>query len=117
MLPPSTTDRTDERGQNLRGPMEGRPETAGLGSLEERVDLRNNLETRGRYILRAQGYLKRLSVDTEVGLRHKGKLAGGQETASRGGGSGGGNTIGVGPPPSPGNLAPDQGVVQAYSQA
>ena len=45
--PPPHTDRTDEGGQNLRGPTEGRPKTAGSGSSEKRVDLGDNVETCG----------------------------------------------------------------------
>ena len=56
------------------------------------------------------------SVNLEVGPRHKGELAGGQKMAHRGGRSGGGDTVGVGPPTSPGSLAPDQGVVQGCGQ-
>ena len=92
--------------------MEGRPKTAGSGSLEELVDISDNVETRGQESLHALIYLKIPSVDTEVGTRHKVKLAGGQEAASRGGGIRGGDTVGFVPPSSPGSLAPDQGVVQ-----
>ena len=66
--------------------------------------------------LRAPGYRKRPIVNSEVGLRHKGDLAGGKKTAGRGGGSGGGDTVVVGPPTSPGSLAPYQGVVQGCGQ-
>ena len=59
-----------------------------------------------RYIAKYQALI------LEVGPCHKGKLAGGQKMASRGGGSGGGETVGVVPPTSRVSLAPDQGVVQ-----
>ena len=48
----------------------------------------------------------------EVGTRHKGEPEEVQEAAVRGGGSGGGGTVGVGPPSAPGSLSSDQGVVQ-----
>ena len=92
--------------------MEGRPKTAGSGSLEELVDLSDNVETRGRESLHALIYRKVPSVDTKVGPRHKVKLAGGQEAVRRGGGIRGGDTVGFVPPSSPGSLTPDQGLVQ-----
>ena len=80
------------------------------------MDLGNNVDTCRQESLRAPGYHKRPSVNSEVGLRHKGELAGGKKTAGRGGGSGCGDTVVVGPPISPGSLAPYQGVVKCCSQ-
>ena len=76
------------------------------------MDLGGNVDTRRRESLRAPGYRKGSSANSEFGPCHKGELAGRQKTTGRGGGSGGGHTDGLGPPPSPGSLAPDQGVVQ-----
>ena len=59
---------------------------------------------------------KKSSVNLGVGSCHKDELAEGQKTVGRGGGSGGGDTDGVGPPTSPVILAPDQGVVQGCGQ-
>ena len=94
--------------------MEGRSETTGLGSAGEHVGPGDNVDTRQQESLRAPGYRKRPSVDLEVGPLHKVNFEGVQEMAGRGGGSGGGDTVGVGPPSSPGSLVPDQGVVQGF---
>ena len=52
----------------------------------------------------------------EVGLRNRGKLEGRQETAVRGSGSLGVDTILVRRPPPTGSLAPFKGVVLGYGQ-
>ena len=100
--PPPPTDQTDKGVKNFCGPMEGRSETTGLGSAGEHVGPRDNVDTRQQESLRAPGYRKRPSVDLEVGPLHKVNFEGVQEMAGRGGGSGGGATVGVAPPSSPG---------------
>ena len=109
--PPPSTDRTNEGGQNLRVPTEGRSEAVGLGSAEECMDLGDNMKTRRRESLRVPGYCERLGFNTEVGPLHKDEPEDGQETACRGGGGGGRGTVRVRPPSALGGLAPDQGMV------
>ena len=110
-LPPPSTDQTDKGGHNVRGPTKGCSETVGLGSVEEHMDLGDNLETCRRESLCAPRSSEISGSNPEVGPRHKGEPEGRQETADRGGGGSGRGTVGVGLPSAPGGLAPDQGMV------
>ena len=94
--PPSTTDRTNYGGYNLRRPTEGRYKTAGLGRPKKFMDLGGNVETCLRESLRMPGSSERSDTYLEAGPRHQGEPDNGQDTTGRGGGGGGRGNVGGG---------------------
>ena len=87
------TKATHEGGHALRRSAAGRAETALAGTSQERVDLRRDLETRGRASI-GEERAKVTDEDAEARLSNTAQPEGGQETAGGGGGEGGGCVTG-----------------------
>ena len=78
--------------------MEGLYETVDSGSLEKRIDIGSNVETRRQESLRTPGSIEISDNHSEAVTRHKGKPDDGQETSGRGDGGRGRGTVSVGHP-------------------
>ena len=84
-----STKVTHEVGHALQRSAVGCAKTVLVGTAQERVDLRRDLETRGQVGI-GEERAKGIDEDAEARPRNTGQPKGGQETAGGGGGEGGG---------------------------